>query len=78
VPRPFGSIHLPRELLRHDLLGIHNIQVGEVDQAFPDRLVQLDGIGLLDELTDDLALVVLHNEHFLRPDHLLNHHHPQI
>jgi hypothetical protein len=47
--------------------------MGEENQTLSGRLVQLDGVALLDELADNLALVVLHDQDLLRPDHLLNH-----
>lgn len=47
--------------------------MGEVYEALAYRLVELDSVTLLDKLADDLALVVLHDEHFLGAHHLFNH-----
>lgn len=78
VPRPFGSIHLAGELLGHDVLSVDDIQVCQVDQRFPDRLVELDGVTFLDDLSDDLSFIVLDNQDFLRSDHLLDHDDSQV
>ena len=78
VPRPLGAVNLAGELLRHDVLGIDHVQVGEVNEAFPDGLVQLHGIAFLDELAHNLSLVVFDNQDFLGANHALNHDDAQV
>ncbi len=72
-PRPFRPIHLFAELLRHDIFGVDNVQMREVHQALPGRLVQLNRIALLDEFPHDLTLVVLDDENLFGSNHLLDH-----
>lgn len=47
--------------------------MGEIHKTLSDGLVQLHSIALLDEFSDNLTLVVLHNQNLLRTDHLLDH-----
>lgn len=72
-PRPLGSIHLLCKLLDHDVLRVDDIKMGEVDQALSYRLVELDGVALLDEFPDDLTLIIFHDQDFFRTDHLFDH-----
>lgn len=55
--------NLLRQLLRHDVLRVENVQMSQVDENLPHRLVENDGIRLLHELSNDLSLVVLDDEH---------------
>lgn len=52
--------------------------MSEVDEAFADRLVELDSVGFLYEFADNLTLVVLHDQHLLGSNHLLNHDDSQV
>lgn len=69
---------MPRQLVRHDVLGIDDIQMRQIYQNFATGLVQLNGVALLDEFAHNLAFVVLHDQHFLGPDHVLDHHLPKV
>jgi hypothetical protein len=69
---------LAGKLFGHDLFGIGNIQMGKENKTFPRRLVQLNGVALLDEFSNDFALIVFDNQNLLRLDHLLNHDGSQV
>ena len=73
VPGPFRPVDLLGQLLRHDLLRVDDVEVRQVHEGLADGFVERDRVALLDELPNDLALVVLDDEHLLRPDHLLDH-----
>lgn len=62
LPRPLGAVDLLLQLLGENVLGVVDVQVSEVHEELTHRLVQHDGIALLHELTDDLALLILDNE----------------
>jgi hypothetical protein len=83
-----ASAYLLRELIRHDRLGIRNIQMCQIYQHLPHALVEHNGVTLLHELSHNLSLVILDNEdldgqfRFQRPesltdlfglDHLFDH-----
>jgi hypothetical protein len=51
-----------RQLVRHDRLGIRNVQMCQVDQDLSHTLVQDNSITLLHELSDNLSFVILDNE----------------
>lgn len=52
--------------------------MGEVDKTFSDGLVQLHSVALLHEFSDNLTLVIFHNQDLLRTDHLLDHDHSKV
>lgn len=60
-PRPFASVDLFGKLLRHDVLGVDDIQMRQIHETLAGSLVELNRVTLLDELADNLSLVVLHN-----------------
>ena len=62
-PRPFRTIHLFGELLRHDVFGIDDVQMGEINKAFARSFIELDGVTFFDKLANDFALVIFHDEH---------------
>jgi hypothetical protein len=76
VPGPLGTVNLNvswindgqqladlfRQLVRHDRLGIRNVQMCQVDQYLSHTLVQHNRITLLHEFTDDLSFVILDNQ----------------
>ena len=45
----------------------------EVNETLANGLVELDSVGFLDELADNLTLIVLDNEDFFGAHHLLDH-----
>lgn len=50
----------------------------KIDQSLPNRLIQLNGVGLLDEFSDNLSLVVLDDQNFFGTDHFLDHDNSQV
>lgn len=50
------------QLIRHDLLRVGYVQMGQVDQHLPHRLVEHNRVALLHELAYNLSLVVLNNQ----------------
>lgn len=63
IPGPLRTVHLLCELLGEDNFGIENVKVGQEHQKFPHGLVKDDGVDLLHELSHDLTLLVLHDQH---------------
>lgn len=72
-PGPLRPIDLLSKLIDHDILCVDNIKVGKVNETLSDRFVELNCITLFDELADDFSFIVLDNQDFFRPHHLLNH-----
>lgn len=51
-----------RQLVRHDGLGIGNVQMCQVDKHLSHTLVQDNCITLLHEFTDNLSFIILNNQ----------------
>lgn len=51
-----------RELLCEDVLGIVDVQVGEIHEQLAHSHVQHNGIALLHEFTNDLPFFVFNNQ----------------
>ena len=77
---PVGAnqTHLLRELFRHDVLSVEDVEVRQVDEDLAHALVKDDRVRLLHKLTDHLALVILDDEDLLWLDHALDHDEPQV
>ena len=61
------------KFLRHDPLRVRVVEMCEVDEGLPHVLVHVDGVRVLHELPDHLALVVLHHQHLLGLRHPADH-----
>ena len=72
-PGPFGAINLLGQFFGHDALGIDHVEMREIYETFSARLVQLNCVALLDEFSDDFALLILHYQDFFRSHHFLYH-----
>ena len=56
LPRPLITVDLVLKFLRHDPLGVHVVQMRQVDQGLSHVLVHVDGVGVLHEFTHYLTL----------------------
>src|SRR5258706_4586142 len=63
VPRPFAAIDLLAQLVKKNLLHIHDIQVCEINEQLSHNLVDDYNLDFSHGLSNNFAFIVLHNKH---------------
>mmetsp|Transcript_33326 Transcript_33326/g.85438 ORF Transcript_33326/g.85438 Transcript_33326/m.85438 type:complete len:300 (-) Transcript_33326:894-1793(-) len=76
LPRPplaaRGGVDLQAQLLDHYVLRLLVVEVREIHERLPHRLVKRNNLHVLQVLLDDVPVLVLHHQHLLGLGHAVN------